>query len=126
MARVPRQIDLSDILSEQNPHIDLRIEIYENSTRNFLKAISNFKNQFISQISERRAHQANEKKKILERTQAVEAETNACKLREIALVAGMPFPGQLLPVLRDGGQTWRGRRKKERMQNSPLLRSNAS
>ncbi|KAF8180408.1 chromosome segregation protein Spc25-domain-containing protein [Pholiota molesta] len=84
--RIP-QVDLSAILSQQHPSIDLRVHNYENSTRNFIKALTSYKNRAIATISERRKHQAGEKKKILERTQAVEAETNQCKLREIELVA---------------------------------------
>ncbi|KAF9561426.1 hypothetical protein CPC08DRAFT_664366 [Agrocybe pediades] len=84
--RVP-QIDLAALLSQPNPAIDIRVHTYENSTRNFLKALTSYKNRAIATISERRKHQALEKKKALERIQAVEAETNQCKLREIELVA---------------------------------------
>ncbi|PPR02258.1 hypothetical protein CVT24_011607 [Panaeolus cyanescens] len=84
--RLP-QIDLEAILSQQNPTIDLRLQPYENSTRNFLKAVTSYKNRAIATISERRKHQTMEKKKILEKTQAVEAETTDCKMREIDLVA---------------------------------------
>lgn len=82
----PPQIDLAAILSQQHPNIDLRTHTYENSTRNFLKALTNYKNRAITTISERRKHQALEKKKILDRTHAVEVETNQCKLKEIELV----------------------------------------
>jgi kinetochore protein Spc25 len=85
--RLP-QIDLASLVLEQNPQIDLRIPAYEASTRNFLKAVSNYKNRAIATISDRRATQAAEKKKILEKTQAVELETNQCKVKEISLVAG--------------------------------------
>ncbi|KAF9480912.1 hypothetical protein BDN70DRAFT_876932 [Pholiota conissans] len=84
--RIP-QIDLPSILTQQQPSIDLRVHTYENSTRNFIKALTSYKNRAITTISERRKHQAGEKKKILERSQAVETETNQCKLREIDLVA---------------------------------------
>ena len=89
MAHVLRlpQIDLTAVLAEQNPQIDLRLEVYENSTRNFLKAVANYKNRAIATISDRRANQAAEKKKVIEKTQVVEAETNQCKLSEIELVA---------------------------------------
>ncbi|KAF8899825.1 chromosome segregation protein Spc25-domain-containing protein [Gymnopilus junonius] len=83
----PPQIDLAGILSQQHPNIDLRTSAYENSTRNFLKALTNYKNRAITTISERRKHQASEKKKILDRTHAVETETSQCKLKEIELVA---------------------------------------
>jgi kinetochore protein Spc25 len=90
MARVlrPPQIDLATVLAEPNPQIDLRLEVYESSTRNFLKAVGNYKNRAVTTISTRRANQAAERKKVLEKTQAVEAETIQCKLKEIELVAG--------------------------------------
>lgn len=84
--RVP-QIDLASVLSQSHPSIDLRVQTYENSTRNFLKALTSYKNRAITTISERRKHQAAEKKKVLERIQAAEKETNQCKLKEIDLVA---------------------------------------
>ncbi|KDR72538.1 hypothetical protein GALMADRAFT_252669 [Galerina marginata CBS 339.88] len=84
--RLP-QIDLAAILSQQHPSIDLRVQTYDNSTRNFLKALTNYKNRAITTISERRKHQASEKKKVAERIHTVEIETNQCKLKEIDLVA---------------------------------------
>lgn len=91
MAHVLRlpQIDLTTVLTDQNPQIDLRLEVYENSTRNFLKAVSNYKNRAILAISDRRTNQAAEKKKVIEKTQAFEAETNQCKLKEIDLVVDL-------------------------------------
>jgi len=124
--RLPK-IDLAAALKQPNSQIDLRIEAYENSTRSFLKAVANYKNRAISSITDRRSSQDNEKKKILERTAAMEVETNQCKLREIELVAGvlqwLPSSTSLviLPV-----QTWRERRRKERMQNFPLQHSNGN
>jgi len=82
------QIKLATTLTEPNPQIDLRLSVYEDSTRSFLKAVSNYKNRAITSISERRTAQAAEKKRVAEKTQAIEAETNQCKLREIDLVAG--------------------------------------
>ncbi|KAG6874144.1 hypothetical protein C0995_005562 [Termitomyces sp. Mi166 len=84
--RLP-QIDLSSLLAADAPHIDLRLSAYEASTRNFLKAVSSYKNRALTTLSERRASHAPEKKRILEKTQAAETETNQCKLREIDLVA---------------------------------------
>lgn len=86
--RLP-QIDLASVLAEQNPHIELRTHVYDNSTRNFLKALNSYKNRATTTIADRRRHQAMEKKKITERINLIEAETNQCKLREIELVAGM-------------------------------------
>lgn len=89
LLRVP-QIDLSAVLTGQNAQIDLKLEVYESSTRNFLKAVSNYKNRALTTISARRSDQATEKKKILDKTRAVEAETIQCKLKEIELVSGTP------------------------------------
>lgn len=93
MATIARRsrIDLSQFLQEQNSNIDLRVSIYEESTRNFLKALVGFKNKAITSISERRKYQIAEKKKFAEKTQHVEKEINRCKLKEIDLVAGMQF-----------------------------------
>lgn len=111
--RVP-QIDLSAILSTSNPQIDLRLPVYETSTRNFLKAVSNYKNRALTNISERRAAQAAEKKRILEKTQAIEAETNQCKLREIDLVAGAWLSSTILLIPRTSRHTELEREKEER------------
>ena len=87
--RVPK-LDLPAVLAQQNPQIDLRLEAYEASTRNFLKAVSNYTQRAVSEITNRKNYFASEKKKAAECTQAIEAETNQCKLREIELVAGAP------------------------------------
>jgi len=42
--RIP-QIDLATLLAEQNAQIDLKLEVYESSTRNFLKAVANTKSR---------------------------------------------------------------------------------
>ncbi|KAL9715696.1 kinetochore-associated Ndc80 complex subunit spc25 [Leucoagaricus gongylophorus] len=91
MATIARRsrIDLSQFLQEQNSNIDLRVSIYEESTRNFLKALVGFKNKAITSISERRKYQIAEKKKFAEKTQHVEKEINRCKLKEIDLVADL-------------------------------------
>ncbi|KAK2464151.1 hypothetical protein APHAL10511_003844 [Amanita phalloides] len=57
------QIDLQSLLSQQNPHINLSLDVYKESTRNFLKAVSNYKSRAIAAISERHEHQAAERKK---------------------------------------------------------------
>ncbi|KAK7471111.1 kinetochore-associated Ndc80 complex subunit spc25 [Stygiomarasmius scandens] len=84
--RIP-QIDLKSVLEDPNPHIDLKIQAFEESTSSFLKAVSNYKNRSIQQITERRAKGAAEKKKIAEKCQAIEAETNQCKVKEIELMS---------------------------------------
>ncbi|KAF5357576.1 hypothetical protein D9758_007454 [Tetrapyrgos nigripes] len=86
MLRVP-QVDLKGVLADPNPHIDLKIQAYEASTSSFLKAVSNYKNRKIQQITERRAKGAAEKKKIAEKCQAIEADTNQCKVKEIELMS---------------------------------------
>jgi hypothetical protein len=116
--RVPH-IDLQSLLAAPSPHIDLRLEAYEQSTRNFLKAVANYKSRAINSISERRALQAAERKKTLEKCQAVEAETNKCKLRELELVSGW-FSDQLTARMLNAHQSWSGRKRKERMPNSPV------
>lgn len=82
------QIDLASVLAAQTPQIDLRLQTFESSTRNFLKAVSKYKNRAIVVITDRRNAQAAERKRVAEKTQAVEAETNECKVREIELLAG--------------------------------------
>jgi kinetochore protein Spc25 len=86
--RLP-QIDLTTILAQQNPQIDLKQHAYEISTRNFLKALSSYKNRAITVITARRNNQAVDKKRVSERIQAIKAETNQYKVREIELVSGM-------------------------------------
>jgi|ERR1700722_18383741 len=85
--RVP-QIDLTSLLTEQNPQIDLRLQSYETSTRNFLKALLIYKNHAISVITERRNNQNAERKRITAKIQSVETEINLCKVKEIELLAG--------------------------------------
>lgn len=87
--RRPLQINLHALLQQQAPTIDLGIESYENSTRNFLEAVAKYKNRSMTAIAERRRHEAHEKKKIMDKISAVEAETGQCKLKEIELVARM-------------------------------------
>jgi kinetochore protein Spc25 len=84
----PTQIDLASILAQSNPTIDLRLPAYEASTRNFLKAVANYGNRAIAEITKRKERQALERKKVMEKTAVVESETNECKVKEIELVAG--------------------------------------
>lgn len=83
--RIP-QIDLKAILAQPNPHIDLKLQAYESSTKNFLKAVSNYKNRSIATISDRRTTQVAEKKRVEEKVKSVETEINECKIKEIELV----------------------------------------
>lgn len=81
------QVNLSAVLAQERPSVDLRLHTYENSTRNFLNALTDYKNRAVTAISEHRNKQTTEKKKILERTHAVETETNRHKLKEVDLIA---------------------------------------
>ncbi|EJF58865.1 chromosome segregation protein Spc25-domain-containing protein [Dichomitus squalens] len=83
--RVPK-LDLPTVLAQQNPQIDLRLEAYEVSTRNFLKAVSNYTQRAVTEITNRKNAFAAEKKKIAEKTAQIETETNQCKLKEIELI----------------------------------------
>lgn len=87
--RRPLQVNLHALLQQPNPTIDLGVQSYENTTRNFLKAVTNYKNRAMATIAERRKHQVQEKKRILDKMTAVENETAQCKLKEIDLVARM-------------------------------------
>ena len=85
--RVPK-FDLSALLAQQHPHIDLRLEAYETSTRNFLKAVSNYTHIAQAEITRRKQAHIHEKKRLTERIQSHENETNACKVKELELIAG--------------------------------------
>jgi kinetochore protein Spc25 len=87
--RRPLQINLHALLHQQTPSIDLGVQSYEDSTRNFLEAVTKYKHRAMTAITERRRHQAQERKRILDRTAAVESETALCKLKEVELVARM-------------------------------------
>ncbi|KII94458.1 hypothetical protein PLICRDRAFT_122327 [Plicaturopsis crispa FD-325 SS-3] len=86
-ARV-RPIDLAALIPlDSNPQIDLKLHAYEASTRNFLKAVANYTSRATTEITNRRNAQVEERKRLAERIQAVETETNQCKVREIELIA---------------------------------------
>ncbi|THH14383.1 hypothetical protein EW146_g5950 [Bondarzewia mesenterica] len=57
------QIDLSAILTTHNPQIDLRLDAYEASTRNFFKAVGHYTNRAITEITNRRNGHILESKK---------------------------------------------------------------
>lgn len=82
-------IDLASILAQPTPQVDLRLQAYEISTGNFLKAVTNYTNRAIAEITKHRNAQEVDKRKLTERIQSVETETNQCKLKEIDLLAGM-------------------------------------
>ncbi|EKM60634.1 uncharacterized protein PHACADRAFT_179844 [Phanerochaete carnosa HHB-10118-sp] len=86
--RVPK-LDLVAILAQQNPQIDLRIEAYETSTRNFLKAVSHYAQNAQAEITRRKTTHINEKKRTAEKIQSYENETHACKVKELELIADL-------------------------------------
>lgn len=89
--RVPK-FDLSALLSQQNPQIDLNIEYYEASTRNFLEAVANYTHKAQTEMTQRKNAHLHEKKRLLEKIQSHEQETNACKVKELELIAGAMSP----------------------------------
>ncbi|KAK0209125.1 chromosome segregation protein Spc25-domain-containing protein [Desarmillaria ectypa] len=91
--RVP-QINLATVLQADHPIIDLKLESYENETRNFLKNLTRFKELVITQETEERAAFAAETKRLAEKSKEMEAETNQCKVREIELLADLSREAQ--------------------------------
>ena len=85
--RVPK-IDLPAVLAQQNPTLDLRLDAYETSTRNFLTAVAGYTQRAVAEITNRKNAFHAERKRAAERVQQVTAETNQCKVREIELIAG--------------------------------------
>ncbi|KAG7451977.1 uncharacterized protein BT62DRAFT_926180 [Guyanagaster necrorhizus] len=88
------QIDLSTVLQADHPAIDLRLESYENETRNFLKNLARFKDLVITRETEDRAAFVAETKRLAEKRKEIEAETNQCKVREIELLADLAREAQ--------------------------------
>jgi kinetochore protein Spc25 len=84
----PAQLNLAAILTSQHPTIDLHIPAYEASTRNFSQAISDFNTRAIAEINQRRDAHTTEVKRLAERVQNIEKETNQCKVEEIELIGG--------------------------------------
>lgn len=84
----PGQLNLPAILTSQPPKIDLHLAAYEASTRNFSQAIADFNSRAITEINQRREAHTTELKKLAERVQSIEKETNQCKIKEIELIGG--------------------------------------
>src|SRR6266851_508031 len=84
----PGQLNLAAILSAQAPTIDLHFPAYEASTRNFSQAIADFNSRAIAEINQRREAHTTEMKRLAERAQNMEKETNQCKMKEIELIGG--------------------------------------
>lgn len=78
--------DLRATLADPNPQIDLKIPIYEESAQSFLQAVNNYKNKSIAAITDKRARDAAEMKRLKEKAQKVAAETNKCKVQELELM----------------------------------------
>ena len=86
-----RPIDLASILESQNPVIDLHIEEFERTSRRFLKAVTAYTARALEEIVQRKSRHAAEVKRVAERTAQVEAEIQACKVKEIDLMEGEFF-----------------------------------
>ncbi|KAH9945381.1 uncharacterized protein BXZ73DRAFT_38052 [Epithele typhae] len=84
--RVPK-LDLPAILVQQNPQIDLRLDAYETSTRNFLAAVSNYTQHAVTEITKRKNKFHADKKAAAEKAQNIETETTQCKVKEIELIS---------------------------------------
>lgn len=82
------KLDLAAILQQQNPTIDLRIDAFEESTRNFRNAVASYSDRAMAEIMRRKNEYSTRKSKVAERTKQVENETNACKVRELELMKG--------------------------------------
>lgn len=80
-------VDLAAILAGPNLQIDLKLTAYEISTGNFLKAVTNYTHRAIAEITKHRNAQEADRRRLGERIQAVETETNQCKVKEIELLA---------------------------------------
>jgi kinetochore protein Spc25, fungi type len=81
-------IDLASTLVEPTPTVDLRLHAYEVSTSNFLRAVTNYANRAVAEITKHRNAQEADKKRLSDKAAAVKAETNQCKVKEIDLLAG--------------------------------------
>lgn len=81
-----RPIQLSQILAQPHPEIDLRLESYEKTTREFLDAVSNYTVQAVDEITRRRDQHALLLKKEAEKRKAMDQEIVDCKVKEIELM----------------------------------------
>src|ERR1700691_2388890 len=79
--------DLNIILSSSEPVIDLKIHAYETSVTSFSREITNFTTRSIAEITQRRDARDKELKRLSNRAQDVEKETEQCKLKEMELIA---------------------------------------
>ena len=81
-------IDLKTILESQQRSIDLRLKDFEVPTFKFLKAVQAYSNRAKEEITSRKNNHVQELKRLSEKKMQEDAETTACKVREIQLVEG--------------------------------------
>ena len=81
-------IDLKSLLASQHPSADLRLHEFTELRDRFLKGIADYSNRALEEITRRRDSHVLELKKNEERRRSVEAETTACKVKEIKLMEG--------------------------------------
>lgn len=108
------KLDLASVLAQPNPHIDLRLGAYETSSRNFLKAVSNYTQRAVTEITHRKNNYVSNKGKIVEKSKQLEQETNQCKVKELELMTGMgsvSYFSTMYLILRS---TWEGAGRTER------------
>lgn len=67
----------------------MRLDAYETSTRNFLKAVSQYAQNAQAEITRRKTTHLSEKKRIAEKIQSYENETHVCKVKELELIADL-------------------------------------
>ena len=79
--------DLDAILGTSQPVIDLKIPAYETSVTNFSREIANFTTRSTTEITQRRDAHHKELKRLANRAQDVEKETEQCKHMEIKLIS---------------------------------------
>ncbi|TFK47908.1 hypothetical protein OE88DRAFT_1810626 [Heliocybe sulcata] len=80
------RLNLAAVLSAQNPCLNVAVESYDISTRNFLQAVSTYGDRAVKEITNRKNVYISEKKRIADRTKQIDVEINDCKNREIELL----------------------------------------
>lgn len=90
-------IDLAAVLAAQNPHIDIRSDEYERSTRSFMNLVANYTKKTTASVVEKTNAYNAEKARLGEKIQTTKTEINQCKEAEIELVEGrLPSSGYSL------------------------------
>ncbi|KAH9068486.1 hypothetical protein EDB83DRAFT_2586759 [Lactarius deliciosus] len=107
-SRSPSEIDdehnLDSVLNSSEPAIDLNLPAFkfETSVANFLRAIANFTARSIAKITQRQDVHDKELKRLEDRAQDVEKETEQCKLKKIEHIARRSLhhaPSRLFPQI---------------------------